>query len=199
MVWVEVPFGVLLGSLWAPFGSHFGYSSDRNAHPVVPDGMRNGVVCATITLDFGFHKYPAGTNTLDFIDLSNGTECAAFLHAIFRHYTDGELVGETNLDETLWVRSDPLAFDAAEGPRKPAQSKQIVMEFINRVAKITTDEALTLEETGEMHKRKFFPWAPDDPRIGEDHGYPVCIVAPMGDVPPTLEVSEVEHEAQEKM
>jgi thioredoxin reductase len=151
----------------------------------------------TITLDFGFDKYPAGTNTLDFIDLSNGAECAAFLHAIFRHYADGELVEETNLDETLWVRSDPLAFDAEEGPRKPAQSKQIVMEFINRVAKVTTEEALTLEETGEMHKRKFFPWAPDDPRVREDHSYPVCTVAPMGDVPPTLEVSGVGHEAQE--
>jgi thioredoxin reductase len=139
-----------------------------------------------LTLEFGFDNYPPHTDTLTFTSTSSGPDCAAFLHLVARHYLNGKVVREVKFDETLPIRYD-AAYDPEDGgSRKPTQSKYLLMQLINRAANVSPEEALAVDDC-MMNKRKFFPWAPDDPRIRDDHGFPVCLGGPMGNLQPEHE------------
>jgi thioredoxin reductase len=135
-----------------------------------------------MTLEFGFDKYPKGSKSLDFMHPAPGPECAAFLHPVFRYYDNGQLVDEVNFDESLYVRHDAAAYEPEEYSRKPAQSKYILANLLNRVTRISAAE-IPMEATptppAEDERIGFEVWAPDDPRRQAPHNIPQCIEAPM--------------------
>ena len=126
-----------------------------------------------ITLEFGFHRYPEGSNTMDFIHPAPGPDCAAFLHPVFRHFSDGQLVNNANLDESIFVRHDPESYDPAEGSTRPAVSKHLVMKFIGDATGIDAGDEPQAPLYDANGVRRFTPWEPDDPRT-INHGVPVC-------------------------
>jgi hypothetical protein len=138
------------------------------------DGFISGKDIVMITLEFGFHRYRPGANTLDFVYPAPGPDCAAFLHPVLRHYRDGELIERTNLDESLYVRHDAAAYDPAEGYTRPAVSKALVMKFLNRVAEVTSEEFPLEPLYHSTGVRRFVPWDPEEARL-RDHDIPKCL------------------------
>ena len=62
--------------------------------------------CFVVTLQFGFHRYPGSISANDFLQDTGVLEsrCGAFLHPVLEHYTNGKLVDEYHLFETLDIR-----------------------------------------------------------------------------------------------
>lgn len=62
----------------------------------------------TMTLEYGFDRFPRLIQPLDFIKPNDPTDmaCAAFLHPVFRHYSAGKLTEELHFGESLLVRYD---------------------------------------------------------------------------------------------
>jgi len=145
------------------------------------DSVSAGREFMTLTLEFGFDKYPADANALDFIHPAPGAECAAFLHPVFRYYVDGKLVSQRNLDESLSIRFDEASYEPDERSSKPSVNHHILINFINQITRLCPDEIpLALVERMDGFSR-FIEWAPDDPRIAE-HANPTCVSAPMKEV-----------------
>ena len=138
-----------------------------------------------MTLEFGFDKYPKGSKSLDFMHPAPGPECAAFLHPVFRYYENGEFVEQVNFDESLYVRHDAAAYEPEEYSRKPAQSKYILANLLNRVTGISAEEIPMEAVPTRMEEDPYIGfevWAPDDPRRQAQHDIPMCIDAPMQQV-----------------
>ena len=131
-----------------------------------------------LTFEYGFKQYPTGTNPLAFItqaDENSSRRCAAFLHPVFRHYRNGQLVEEDNLGDSLTLRysrhrvhnvmqtSEPMTDDV---------ERNTVMNIINRVSR-TTDEAFS--ERSLLVNHAFRPWPKDRPL--DTKGLPRCPIS----------------------
>jgi thioredoxin reductase len=96
-----------------------------------------------MTLEFGFHNYPANSNVLNFITYSDehtDRSCAALLHPVFRRYVNGELVEENRLGESLVVRYGVfrgLKRDRLNETQDVYQN--IIVNMLNRVVNITEE------------------------------------------------------------
>ncbi len=62
----------------------------------------------TVSLEYGFSKYPEDARALDFIHPSDvyRSECSAFLHPILRLWKGGVMVREQHFGESLTIRYD---------------------------------------------------------------------------------------------
>ncbi len=134
-----------------------------------------------ITLEFGFQYYNENANSLDFIHPAPGPECAAFLHPVFRYYQDGQMVAETNFDESLYVRYDEIAFEPEEQTSKPVVSKNILINFLNQIVRVSEEEIPLVPVPRTDGFSRFIEWEADDPRI-HDHHIPLCNRASMREI-----------------
>ncbi len=129
-------------------------------HPEFNDGRE----ILTITLEYGFHHFEEAS-ALNFISANDEGDrsTSAFIHPIFRHYVNGEMIKETHLDESFDVR-----YNMPSTPRESEQPKgfrnfgwrlfdirrNIVMNAINNVVKITSE--IFPEEMYFAYR--FLPW-----------------------------------------
>jgi hypothetical protein len=128
----------------------------------------------TLTLEYGFDRYPAQAVALDFIsvaDESADRACAAYLHPVFRHYLDGQLLEETHLGESLVIRYGN--YRGTYGARlKGNVHKNIVMNVINGVTHIT-DEVFS----EQVHRQdNFTPWTEE--KVLPDRPVWRCLIQP---------------------
>jgi len=129
----------------------------------------------TITLELGFDNYPKETDALSFIhpnDPGGQGRCGAFIHPVFRRYTNGRQTDELHLQSGVFVRYDEansrfaLEFDKS----KP---HNLIFNLVNSIVKVT-DEMLptnTFAEDGETGG--FTPWGPE--RQVDATGLPRCV------------------------
>ena len=68
-----------------------------------------------VTLEYGFHNHPTLPSTLEWLTAADPThpECFALLHAVFRRYTQGNLVEELHFSESLIIRYDIFGDDTS--------------------------------------------------------------------------------------
>jgi thioredoxin reductase len=138
--------------------------------------MLGGTELITIALEFGFDKFPEGTESLRHIHLNDPAGdglCAAFLHPVIRHWRDGALVKELHTHSGLFVR-----FDAKHTEFAPEFSGNAVFNkifnTINSIVGVVeghrTPKILVASPLGEA---KFVPWGENRKRSAE--GLPECI------------------------
>jgi len=130
----------------------------------------------TLTLEYGFDRYPDQAVALDFIfivDESADRACAAYLHPVFRHYFDGQLVQETHLGESLVIRYGD--YRGTYGARlKGNVHKNIVMNMLNAVAHVTDQ---VFDE--QVHRQdSFTPWTEE--KVIKDCPVWRCTLPPKG-------------------
>lgn len=116
------------------------------------------VEIVTVSFRYGFHNYPAGANTLDFVHPPSSTDCSAFLHGVLRHFVNGEMTRETPMDESLLIRYD-TTFREFGGDGVP-----VLMNFLNAVWPVTEDE-IPVPFSGDI---EFTPWPPSQEKVGVD-------------------------------
>ncbi len=110
-----------------------------------------------MTLEYGFHKYPKGVSTLDFIhpaDASNNA-CSAYLHPVFRYYSRGEFVDEQHLGESLVVRYDECDYEE----NVQNMYKNNIKTIFNERFKLTDEEFSADAFTPEQRAEVFTPWS----------------------------------------
>jgi thioredoxin reductase len=110
-----------------------------------------------LTFEYSFHRYPPGANPLDFIhpgDPAN-TQCAAFIHPVFRRYRHGEAVDELHLPESLVVRYDVTDYEE----HIPDRFRNKVKNFLNGVERLTSARYSEAFAPPEALPRIFRPWS----------------------------------------
>ena len=72
------------------------------------EAFRNEPRVITVSLEYGFDKYPSSTQGINFIHPSDvfQPDCSAFLHPVLRLWERGELTAERHLGESLMIRYD---------------------------------------------------------------------------------------------
>jgi thioredoxin reductase len=133
-----------------------------------------------ITLEFGFHNYPAGANSLDFLhdsDAPTNRACSAFLHPVFRHYYQGELIEESHFGESISVRYGSFLSEYGYTIGSESVEKNILMNLINRITQLTAERfpeqvILPAQEGNGENDYGFVPW-PEEKRM-IDHRIPIC-------------------------
>jgi thioredoxin reductase len=131
---------------------------------------------ALVTLEFGFHHYPPGTDILKFItysDEESNRACGALLHPVFRHYADGTLVAENHLGESLVGRYGIFR----GGPEDLLNEHEdvytnILMNAINQITCTTSrkfSEEIILPES-------FIPASAENP-LSNKYGLPICMAS----------------------
>src|SRR5262249_16571128 len=117
-----------------------------------------------LTFEYGFHRYPEGTDPLTFItqmDETTSRRSAPYMHPIFRYYRDGALVEEDNLGESLPLRYSRHRPGAqSTSPQEEDVERNIVMNIVNRVAKVTDK---VFSESALLANHAFRPWPKDRP------------------------------------
>ena len=172
-------FGVLTDVLVFSPGKVTVYPELPVAYVLERERFTSGDDLVLMTLEYGFHHYPAEASALDFIfptDDPDARDCTAFLHGIFRHYRRGTLEKETHLGESLVIRYD--AFGRRWGPENRDEAhKNTVMNLLNRIARVTTE---TFSETvlRDFDGSGFEPWTAE--QALHARLVPGCVKAPVG-------------------
>lgn len=131
-----------------------------------------------VNFEYGFKHYPHGTNALSFItqsDEASSRRCAAFLHPVFRHYRNGQLVEEDNLGDSLTLRYSRHRVHnviQTDEPITDDVERNTVMNIINRVSKTTSE---VYSETAHLVNHAFRPWPKDRPL--DTMGLPRCPIS----------------------
>ncbi len=129
----------------------------------------------TITLEFGFNHYPADANALDFLhgsDEVTNRACSAFLHPVFRHYFQGELVEECHFGESISVRYGSFLSEYGFATGDDSVEKNIIMNLVNRIVHITDENFPEQVLIAEKEGIGFTPWSEEE--CMTDHKVPVC-------------------------
>jgi thioredoxin reductase len=105
------------------------------AYALVAEELRSAEAFVTMTLEYGFDRYPAGISPLEFTRPNDPArpDCSAFLHPVFRTYRNGELVAEVHLSESLDLRWDAEAVHDTDDLGHRGK----VMDVLNAVARIS--------------------------------------------------------------
>ena len=128
----------------------------------------------TITLEFGFDRYPKDADALAFIhpnDRGDG-RCVAFIHPVLRHYAQGKMMEELHLQSGVFVRYDrpneefAIEFDQ----QKP---HHVIFNLVNRIAKVT-GETLIVDTFADDELNRFVPWPPERRQDAGD--LPECMI-----------------------
>ena len=129
----------------------------------------------TITLEFGFDKFPPETDALSFIHLNDPAGdglCAAFLHPVIRHYQGSKIVQEFHTHSGLFVRFDAKHTEfAPEFSGKAVYNK--LFNAINSVVQVVVGERRPSVLTeGSLEAPVFVPW--EDGMKKSAKGLPQC-------------------------
>lgn len=148
-------FGVL-GDVWVfTAGAVEHYAELPMAHILERPDFSKGKEILVVTMEYGFEHFPP-VSSLNFIALPKDRHCSAFLHPVFYHYVDGQLVEKDNLGESLVIRYGD--FSGVFGKRINFH-KNIVMNVVNRIAKITSE----IYPEKMEHPRNFETWPEGKP------------------------------------
>lgn len=131
-------------------------------------GLGDAADLVLLTLEYGFHRYPASASTLDFLyaaDPSNA-DCSAFLHPVLRHYRSGRLENEVHLGESIDIRYDYETF--RDSPVMGHKSR--VKNFLNSVARVTRDAYFEDMYAGVFVAADRLPWTGSAPTPLTDAG-----------------------------
>jgi thioredoxin reductase len=127
----------------------------------------------TITLEYGFKRYPTGVSTLEFIHPSdpNHPRCSAFLHPIFRQYHYGQLERELELGESLVVRYDCYDYDENNDHAHEEQVLKFLCDIVGLEKRVVCDAVYI----PDVAARVLRPW-PTDRRmpVVTDRGEAEC-------------------------
>jgi len=167
-------FGVLGDALVLSPGQAEWFRELPVAHVLTQPRFTAGRELVMVTLELGFDRFPAGTDTLSFIhpnDPGGDGQCVAFIHPVVRHYSNGQMVNEVHMQSGVFVRYDqPNETFALEfNSEKP---KNLMMNFINSVARVS-DRIFTIKTFTDGEVGGFTPWPPE--RRYEDPGLPKCL------------------------
>jgi hypothetical protein len=137
--------------------------------------MLGGSEFLTVTLEFGFDKFPEGQDALSFIHLNDpGADglCAAFIHPVIRHFKDGALVDELHTHSGLFVRYDRKHEEfAPEFSGLAVRNK--LFNAINAIVHVATgDRKPQILSSGAVEAPSFVPWT--DGKKRSDRGLPKC-------------------------
>ncbi len=137
----------------------------------------------TVTLELGFDRFPRGTDALSFIhpnDPGGEGRCVAFIHPVWRHFSEGKLVNELHMQTGVFVRYDqPNEAFAIEFDKE--RPHNLVLNMINSVARVTAGELPTNVFTGR-EIGGFRPWSAED--VYEMPELPMCIATHKPDYVP---------------
>lgn len=128
-----------------------------------------------ITLELGFHNFPEGQDSLTFLhpnDPGGQGRCNAFIHPVFRRYSNGRLMDEMHMQSGLFVRYDePNAVFATEwGMQRPHHQ---VYNFVNGIVKINPEMLVVNTFNTDGAKSGFTPYPAD--KVVDPKGLPMCI------------------------
>ena len=129
----------------------------------------------TITLELGFDKFPKGVDALSFIhpnDPGGDGLCTAFVHPVFRRYSEGRVVSELHLTTGPFVRYDAPNEQFAAEFNKQKPHNQIYNMF-NELVHVSA-EPLPIQTFDPADKKWFTPWPSD--RASDAPGLPRCSV-----------------------
>ena len=153
-------FGVLGDAVVIKPGEAQWFSELPMAHVLRQPEFTKHQDLMTVTLELGFDKFPKGTDSLSFIhpnDPAGEGHCVAFIHPVFRHYSDGVLINELHLQSGVFVRYDQPneEFSIEFDKQKP---HNLIYNFVNSIAKIseTRLQTNTFMKDGEVGA--FVPW-----------------------------------------
>ena len=129
----------------------------------------------TVTLEFGFDRFPEEQDALSFIHLNDpGADglCAAFIHPVIRHFRDGELIDELHTHSGLFVRYDRKHEEfAPEFSGNAVRNK--LYNAINSIVHVTEgDRKPQILSSGAEEAPSFVPWGEN--RKKSDRGLPKC-------------------------
>ena len=169
-------FGVLGEALVFSEGQAQWYTEQPMKHLLQLPKFTAHTELLTVTLELGFENFPKGADALSFIhpnDPGGQGRCVAFIHPVFRRYTNGRQMDELHLQTGVFVRYDePNEKFAVEfDKRKP---HNLIYNLVNSIAKVTDADPLptnTFLEDGEMGG--FTPWGPE--RRADAAGLPMCV------------------------
>lgn len=116
-----------------------------------------------VTLEYGFHKYPAYAPAIDFIHPADqhDTSCSAFLHPVIRCYSRGEVVRELHLGESLLVRFDLYDYDE----NIQGVHKNMLKNLFNSRLRITDETYAEAKYESDV----FTPWSEKQIRDRQGH------------------------------
>jgi len=112
----------------------------------------------TITFEHTFHKYPAHTPAIDFIhppDVFHRDRVRA-LHAAVRFYSNGELIDESHLNESLVLRFDGGDYREEHGEFNA--HKNVIYNFFNKNIKVTDEIYPDTPYARAERNAVFKPW-----------------------------------------
>lgn len=124
------------------------------------------------TLEYGFNNFP-NTDINTFVRRNDPERpgCVAFLHPVFRYYENGSFVKGRNTRSSAVIRYDKPA-DEFEGDLAHEKPRNIILNFINEVAQVTSEVFPEEHFYNTEERGGFTPWPPEQ-RI-ENHGLPQC-------------------------
>ncbi len=144
------------------------------------------------TLEYGFQNFP-GSDPNSFVRRNDPERpgCVAYLHPVFRYYENGEFVKGRNTRSSAVIRYDKAAddFEGDLGHEKPLN---ILRNFINEIAHITTEIYPEEHFYNTEERGGFTPWAED--LHNENHGLPRCALTVGGQ-----QVTDFEHIGGQKV
>lgn len=114
-------------------------------------------VFVTVTLEYGFDRYPAGISSLEFTrPFDPGRpECSAFLHPVFRTYRHGDVVDEKHLGESFDLRWDAEAVHDSWD----VGHRDKVMDVLNKAARLIPEKTFDTSYTGMKRRADLRPLA----------------------------------------
>jgi thioredoxin reductase len=124
------------------------------------------------TLEYGFENFPK--SNIDTFVRRNDPErpgCVAYLHPVFRYYENGCFVKGRNTRSSAVIRYDKAA-DEFEGDLANEKPRNILLNFINEIAGVTTEVFPEEHFYNTEERGGFSPWPADEPV--EDPGLPQC-------------------------
>lgn len=128
------------------------------------------------TLELGFEKFENGfKDTLNFIRLNDSQErpgCVSYLHPVYRLYDKGEFIRGGNTRSSTVVRFDP-ACDLIDGDLSNIKPRNMVLNFLNSVAQVTTTHFPEEHFCVDPERHGFELWDKNDPRT-VNHGLQRC-------------------------
>jgi thioredoxin reductase len=109
------------------------------------EDLRSADFALSVSLEYGFDKYPEGMPSIDFIHPSDiyRNECSAFLHPVLRLWKGGEMVAEEHFGESLTIRYDqfitPDALGTGFEQAFRGRNENKVANFLNRELKLSAE------------------------------------------------------------
>jgi hypothetical protein len=114
-----------------------------------------------LTLEYGFDNFPnADLNSFVRRNDPERPGCVAYLHPVFRYYNGGVFVKGRNTRSSQVIRYDKAA-DEFEGDFGHEKPRNILLNFINEIAAVTSEVFPEEHFYNTEDRGGFTPWPPE--------------------------------------